>query len=88
MDDVEHIYGFISDNFDWMQHIGELDSSGGGGLSFRMAEQFYTNTWVSQEFLSNVLHTQLGSNAGMSLADLIYGMAMSRVLSLMRRTLL
>ena len=47
----------------------------------------YTNTWTSHEFIPNVTHTTAGSAAGTPFADLIYSLAMSRVLKTMRRSL-
>ena len=49
-----------------------------------MAEHFFTHTWVSQEALPNVLRIVSGCAAGTPLADLIYSIAMSRVLKAFR----
>ena len=43
-------------------------------------EQFFTNSWFSQEHIPNVVNITKGSSAGTPMADLIYSMAMSRVL--------
>ena len=48
------------------------------GLAFNLAQQWYTNTWTSQEFVPNVTNTTAGSAAGTPLADLIYSLAVSR----------
>ncbi len=52
-----------------------------------MTQEWYTNTWTSQEFIPNVTYTTAGSAAGTPFADLIYSLAMSRVLRTMRRSL-
>ena len=52
-----------------------------------MARQWYSNTWVSQEGIPNVLVTIIGSMAGTPLADLVFTLAISRVLGTLRRTL-
>ena len=49
--------------------------------SFLIAHEAYTNTWFSQDGISGVVATSCGSNAGMPLADLIFGFAMSRILN-------
>ena len=56
-------------------------------LMYRLAEQFYTNTWASHEFIPNVIHTLDGSGAGTPLADLVYSLALSRVLVAVRNNL-
>ena len=51
----------------------------GIALAFSMAQQLYTDTWVSTEGVPHVLATTEGSGAGMPLADIVYGIAVSRV---------
>ena len=72
----------MCDNID----SGASDSVG-NNLIFNLTQEWYTNTWTSQEFIPNVTHTTAGSAAGTPLADLIYSLAMSRVLKTMRRSL-
>ena len=54
-------------------------------LDYRYPEQSFTNSWVSQEHIPNILNCTKGSGAGTPLADLVYGMAMSRVLVSLRK---
>ena len=48
-------------------------------LSLSLAKTWYTNTWVSQEGIPNVMLADQGSLAGTPFADLAYTFAMSRV---------
>ncbi len=85
-DDIDHIYNFIKCSF--FDNIDSGDfSSAGNNFVFNLAQEWYTNTWTSQEFLPNVTYTTAGSAAGTPLADLMYSLAMSRVLKTMRRAL-
>ena len=54
---------------------------------FSLTQQWYTNTWTSQEFIPNVTCTTTGSPAGTPFANLLYSLAMPRVLKTMRRSL-
>ncbi len=85
-DDIDHIYNFIKCSF--FDNIDSGDfSSAGNNLVFNLAQEWYTNTWTSQEFLPNVTYTTAGSAAGTPLADLMYSLAMSRVSKTMRWSL-
>jgi hypothetical protein len=53
-------------------------------LTYALCKQLYANTWVSTEGISGVISTCEGSCAGMPLADLVYGFAMSRVITRIR----
>jgi hypothetical protein len=89
-DDIDHIYAHICDH-DWLQsHMAascEEDPASSELIDYRMAEQMYNNTWVSQEFIPNVILTTKGSGAGTPLADLLYSLCMSRVISLLRTSM-
>ena len=41
----------------------------------------YDCTWFSTEYVDNVVHTKRGSMAGMTLADIVYASASSRILN-------
>jgi len=56
-------------------------------MDHSIMQQLYTNSWVSQEYIPNVLNIVSGSAAGTPLADLVYGMCMARVLSLLRSSM-
>ena len=56
-------------------------------ISLGLAKTWHTNTWISQEGISNVMLTDQGSLAGTPFADLAYTFAMSRVLSVFRKSL-
>jgi len=85
--DVSDIYKFVTE-YCWVNELGSTSSMPFDKVhSYRLAEQFFRNTWVSQESLPNVLNIKSGCCAGTPLADLIYSMAMSRVLKLMRSTI-
>ncbi len=86
-EDITHIYDFVKQNFFDNVDSGSTDSAG-NNLVFNLTQEWYTNTWTSQEFIPNVTCTTTGSAAGTPFADLIYSLAMSRVLKTMRRSLL
>ena len=52
--------------------------------AYEIARHMYTNTCVSIEGSNGIIHTQSGSSAGIPLADLVYSIAMSRVLKRFR----
>jgi len=85
-DDIESIYEFVSQNFFTNVDSGPQDSAG-NNLLFNLAQEWYKNTWTSQEYIPNVTNTTTGSSAGTPFADMIYSLAMSRVLRTMRRSL-
>ena len=83
---MEHVKHFA-----WIQGI--LDANHGiqnnpDILLHKVTEQFYNNTWVSQDFVQGILAVVNGSSAGMPLADLVYSLAMSRVLLTIRESLI
>jgi len=87
--DITAIYDSIR-LYDWRVHFD--DSATGGSaksqfMSFRLAEQVYSHSWVSQEYLNHVIRVTSGSSAGYPLADLVYSLAMARVLTCLRSTL-
>ena len=85
-DDVELIYAHIR-NYAWSQGFQGDARATANGLTFKLAEQWYINTWASHEFIPNVISTTAGSGAGTPLADLVYSLAMARVLTTVRRSL-
>ena len=85
-EDIMHIYDFVKLNFFDNVDSGSTDSAG-NNLVFNLTHEWYTNTWTSQEFIPNVTCTTTGSAAGTPFADLIYSLAMSRVLKTLRRSL-
>jgi hypothetical protein len=70
-DDIKAIYDVVT-TIPW----GVEDLS----WEYFVAQEFYNNTWFSQEYLYHVISTSRGSCAGMPLADIIYGLTMARVL--------
>ena len=52
--------------------------------AFAVAASVYGNSWFSTEGLCNAVKTNRGSGAGTPLADIIFALAMSRILSLLR----
>ena len=63
------------------------DHTADNSSSFLIAHEAYCNTWFTQDGLAGVVATQRGSNAGMPLADLIFSLAMSRILSTFYNTI-
>jgi len=86
--DVQHVYDTLC-NYDWVSHMTSdmQHAPRSAGLDFRLTEQFFTNSWITQEYIPNVVNITKGSSAGTPLADLIYSMAMSRVLTCLRSSM-
>ena len=53
---------------------------------YSLAKSWYTNTWVSQEGMFDVMHTDQGPLARTPFADVAYLVAMSRVLTVFRNS--
>jgi hypothetical protein len=86
-EDIQYIYDSLCADF-WLRNFtGDGDAGLAASLDYKLAEQFYTHSWASQEYIPNVLHVTKGSSAGTPMADLVYSMAMSRVFSVLRDTL-
>ncbi len=80
-EDIDSIFNFIkgqavSESCDPVDHF-----------VFKFTEQWFTNTWNSHEYIPNITCTTPGSAAGTPLADLLYSIAMSRVLVTLRKAL-
>jgi hypothetical protein len=88
--DIHVIYDHVCDH-SWLQNVTtELcrnDFSDPASIDCKLMEQLYSNSWVSQEGIPNVLSIGSGSNAGTPLADLVHSMCMSRVLTYFREAL-
>jgi hypothetical protein len=69
-------------------HVSHAHRSQTMSIAFSMAKQMYTNTWVTVEGVSRAINAVEGSSAGMPMADIIYGIAMARVLSRIRTNVL
>ena len=80
--DISSIYEEIS-SYEWLSPFKDTGES----LAIGLAKQWYNNSWCTHEFIPNVLNTTAGSAAGIPLADLMYSLAMSRVLLTMRKAL-
>lgn len=89
-EDVEAIYSHVCDH-QWIAGAIEdataCDPSNPCAMDYNLVEQMYTNSWVSQEYIPNVINITSGSAAGTPIADLLYSMCMSRVLGLFRVSL-
>jgi len=87
---IKSIYDHVCDH-EWvnqvLEDISSKDPFDPTAIDFNLMEQFYTNSWVSQDCIPNVLNIVNGSSAGTPLADLVYGLCMARVLSLLRDSL-
>jgi len=88
--DVSAIYDTVAALSSW-DIDGEGDLSGGGQfcneLSIKVAKHWFTNTWMSQEGLEGVFITDFGCMAGTPLADLVFTVAISRILYVFRKSL-
>ena len=87
-EDIKSVYDNICST-DWVK--GMLDGNKNDVMNscipsdFRYAEQSFNNSWVSQEHIPNIMCVTKGSGVGTPLADLVYGMAMSRVFLHLRK---
>ena len=82
-EDIDAIVSHVKSCADWEVNAdGNIcDDDESIGLSRNLTEQFFKNTWASQEGIPHVLLTSQGSLAGTPFADLVYTFAMARVLS-------
>ena len=85
-EDITHIYDFVKQNFFDNVDSGSSDFTR-NNVVFDLTQQWYTNTWTSQEFIPNATCTTTGSAAGTTFANLLHSLAMSRVLETVRRSL-
>jgi hypothetical protein len=89
-EDIESIVSYIKFMASW-----QLDSEGNHDpngcydqtLAKAMVKEWFKNTWLSQEGVDGVIVTHFGSLAGTPLADLLYSLAMARILLNLRNTL-
>ena len=82
-EDIDFMYERVCE-FSFADHFSGDTSSRGNTLDFKVCEQHFVNGWMSQEYIPNVVQVTRGSSAGTPLADLIYSLAMSRVLETFR----
>ena len=80
-EDIDSIFNFIKG-----QAVSE-SCDPVDNFVFKFTEQWFTNTWNSHEYIPNITCTTAGSAAGTPLADLLYSIAMSRVLVTLRKAL-
>jgi len=89
-DDIAAILEYVKQMSSWdIDCEGKLipNLNDGSSMSINMAKEWYRNTWISQEGISNVMLTVMGSLAGTPLADLVYTVAMARILCKLRSSL-
>ena len=86
-EDIQIIYDSIC-NLSWLTDAIEAevdkDIYSTAAMDYRISEQMYRNSWVSQEYIPNVLNITSGSSAGTPLADLIYSVCMARIITKLR----
>jgi len=89
-EDVESIFAYVKFMASWQRDSeGNLDTtiSYDRTLAKAMVQEWFKNTWLSQEGIDGVIVTHFGSLAGTPLADLLYSLAMARVLLNLRNSL-
>ena len=88
--DIQFMYNGIR-NYNWVEemsnHSNVQHDIFTATLDYKLSEQFFTNSWATQEYIPNAINITRGSSAGTPLADLIYSMAMSRVLTCLRSSI-
>ena len=62
-EDIDAIYEFVSQGFFDNIDSGVQDLAD-NNLVFNLTQEWYKNTWTSQEFIPNITHTTTGSAAG------------------------
>lgn len=83
--DIKAIYDYICNHTD--MHTEMHDDSPQGKVDaycHSISEQWYTNSWASQDGLPHVIKVDIGSAAGVPLADLLHSLAMAKILSSFR----
>lgn len=88
--EIKIIYESICDH-GWVEDLIEKetvsDPTSCCAMDFAMAEQLFSNSWVSQEYIPNVVNVTRGSSAGTPLADFLYSMCMSRAICRYRKAI-
>jgi len=88
-DDIEAIYAHIKLFAFATDGLGAVYSGYDNSMkiAFELVNQTYTNTWMSSDGIPSVISSGQGCSAGTPMADLIYCVAMSRVLITLSKTL-
>jgi len=81
--DIQFIYDHIKD-IPWYE---SSDGAYACNHNIAIAQQCYTNNWFTQESLTGVVSITQGSSAGTPLADVVYSLAMSRLINLLINSL-
>jgi len=85
--DIKQIYQVVCKNV-WHNHCLQKHSQFKNvQIPLLMAQSFYNNTWFTQEGIPGAVHTVQGCSAGMPMADIIFGIVLSRVLELVAQAL-
>ena len=88
--DIKVIYDSICDYawiHDMLDENSHNDPNSTCNIDYQYVSQLCSNSWVSQEYIPNIVNVTKGSGAGTPLADLLYSMCMSRVITALRRAL-
>jgi len=88
--DIKAIYDTVVSISSWdIDSRGNLISGQCGmtELSTKVAEQWYVNTWMSQEGIPGVFVSDAGCMAGTPLADLLFTVSISRVIHILRKSM-
>jgi len=88
--DVKAIYDTVAELSKWcIDADGNVisDSVNYDNLSLKVAQHWFTHTWMSTEGIAGVFVTNVGCMAGTPFADLAFTVAISRILYVFRRSL-
>ena len=77
--EIKDIYGEVCTSIDQLFNCNTV--------SLALASCMYQYTWASTEGLSSIMRTKSGSSAGTPLADLVYVIAISKVMFKLREKL-
>jgi hypothetical protein len=89
-EDVEAIFNSVKARASWeIDCEGNLmeGSLGDQNVSTKITEQWYMNRWMTQEGLPGAFVTDFGCLAGTPLADLLFTVAMARIIHVMSKSL-
>ena len=83
--DIDCIYEYVLDHSSMYSHVfDDSDVGKANAFNFSLAEQWYERSWATQDGLPHIIKVNSGSSAGVPLADLLYSLAMARILTNLR----
>lgn len=85
-EDIGYIYNMVCHEA-YEKQAQDNEAYAGTRNSLALTKSFYTNTWFTQDHLRGAVSTINGCMAGMPLADIVFGIVLARVLTIVRQAM-